>query len=46
LLEVASHPVGGVGVQAAHAGYLVAEALFGEDPGDAVLGHPGLAAVP
>jgi len=26
--------------------YLVAEALLGEDLGDAVLGHPGLVAVP
>ena len=46
VLEVVAHPVGGVGVQAAHAGDLVAEALLGEDLGDAVLGHPGLVAVP
>ena len=45
-LEVVAHPVGGVGVEAAHAGDLVAEALLGEDLGDAVLGHPGLVAVP
>ena len=46
MLEVVAHPVGGVGVEAAHAGDLVAEALLGEDLGDAVLGHPGLVAVP
>jgi hypothetical protein len=45
-LRVVAHPVGGVGVEAAHAGDLVAEALFGEDLGDAVFGHPGLVAVP
>jgi hypothetical protein len=46
VLEVVPHPAGGVRVQAAHAGDLVAEALFGEDHGDAVFGHPGLVAVP
>jgi hypothetical protein len=46
VLEVAAHAVTGVGVEAAHAGDLVAEALFGEDLGDAVFGHPGLVAVP
>jgi hypothetical protein len=35
-----------VGVQAAHAGDLVAQALLGEDLGDAVFSHPGLVAVP
>src|SRR6266702_4710759 len=35
-----------MGGEAAHAGHLVAEALLGEDLGDAVLGHPGLVAVP
>jgi hypothetical protein len=45
-LEVVAHAVGGVGVEAAHSGHLVAEALFGEDLGDAVFGHPGLVAVP
>jgi hypothetical protein len=45
-LEVVAHAVGGVGVQAAHAGDFVAEALLGEDFGDAVFGHPGLVAVP
>jgi hypothetical protein len=35
-----------VGVEAAHAGDLVAEALLGENLGDAVFGHPGLVAVP
>jgi hypothetical protein len=35
-----------VSVEAADAGDLVAQALFGEDLGDAVLGHPGLVAVP
>jgi hypothetical protein len=44
-LEVVAHAVGGVGVEATHAWDLVAEALFGEDLGDAVLGHPGLVAV-
>jgi hypothetical protein len=38
--EVVAHPVGGVGVQAAHAGHLVASALLGEDLGDAIFGHP------
>ena len=46
MLEVVAHLVGGVGVKAAHAGDLVAEALLGQDLGDAVLGHPGLMAVP
>jgi hypothetical protein len=46
VLEVVAHPVGCVGVQAAHAGDLVAEALLGEDLGNAILGHPGLVAVP
>ncbi len=46
MLEVVAHAGGGVGIEAAHAGDLVAEALFGEDLGDAVLGHPGLVAVP
>jgi hypothetical protein len=45
LLEVVAHPVRGVDVEAAHARYLVAEALLGEDLRDAVLGHPGLMAV-
>ena len=45
MLEVVTHPVGGVSVEAAHAGDLVAKALFGEDLGDAVFGHPGLVAV-
>jgi hypothetical protein len=44
--EVVAHPGGGAAVEAAHAGDFVAEALFGEDFGDAVLGHPGLVAVP
>ncbi len=35
-----------MGVEAAHAGDLVAEALFGEDLGDSILGHPGLVTVP
>jgi hypothetical protein len=35
-----------VGVEAAHAGDLVPEALLGEDLGDAILGHPGLVTVP
>jgi hypothetical protein len=46
VLQIVAHTVGGVGVEAAHAGYLVAEALLGEDLGDAFLGHPGLVAVP
>jgi hypothetical protein len=46
VLEVVAHPAGGVGVEAAHAGDFVAEALFGQDFGDTVLGHPGLVAVP
>jgi hypothetical protein len=33
VLKIVAHPVGGVGVEAAHAGDLVAEALLGEDPG-------------
>jgi hypothetical protein len=37
---VVAHAVRGVGVEAAHAWYLVAQALLGEDLGDAVLGHP------
>jgi hypothetical protein len=41
-----AHPVGDVGVEAAHARHLVAQAAFGEDVGDAVLGHPGPVAVP
>jgi hypothetical protein len=45
-LEVVAHTVRGVGVEAAHAWYLVAQALLGEDLGDAVLGHPRLVAVP
>jgi hypothetical protein len=45
-LEVFAHPVGGVGVEAAHAGHLVAEAVLGEDLRDAIFGHPGLVAVP
>ena len=44
--EVVAHAVGGVGVEAAHAGDLVAKALLGEDLGDAVLGHPSLVPVP
>jgi hypothetical protein len=35
-----------MGVQAAHAGDVVAQASFGEDFGDAVFGHPRLVAVP
>jgi hypothetical protein len=46
LLQLIAHPVGGVGVEAAYAGHLLAEALFGEDLGDAVLGHPCLVTVP
>jgi hypothetical protein len=46
VLEVVTHPVGGVTVEATHARDLVAEALFGEDLGDAVLGHTGLVPVP
>jgi hypothetical protein len=45
-LEVVAHPGRGVGIEAAHAGDLVAEALFGEDLGNAIFGHPGLVAVP
>jgi len=45
VLEVVAHLGGGVGVEAAHAGDFVAEALFGEDFRDAVLGHPGLVTV-
>ena len=37
-LEVLAHPVGGVGVEAAHAGHLVAEPMLGEDLRDAVFG--------
>ena len=44
--QVGAHPLGGVGVEAAHAGHLVAEALLGEDLGDAIFGHPCLVAVP
>jgi hypothetical protein len=36
VLEVVAHLGGGVGVEAAHAGDFVAEALFGEDFRDAV----------
>jgi hypothetical protein len=43
--EVVAHAVGGVSVEAAHAGDLVAEALLGEDLGDAILGHPSLVAM-
>jgi hypothetical protein len=46
LLEVVAHALGGVGIEATHAGYLVAETLLGEDLRDAILGHPGLVAVP
>ena len=46
VLEVVAHPVGGVRVEAAHSWHLMAEALLGEDLGDAILGHPGLVAVP
>jgi hypothetical protein len=46
LLEVVSHALGGVGVEATHAWDLVAETLLGEDLRDAILGHPGLVAVP
>jgi hypothetical protein len=45
-LEFVAHPFRGVGVQAAHAGDLVTETLFGEDLGDGIFGHPGLVAVP
>src|SRR6266705_1054677 len=41
-----AHPVRDVGIEAAHARHLVAEALLGEDVGNAVLGHPGPVAVP
>jgi hypothetical protein len=34
-----------VSVEATHAGDLVAEALLGEDLGDAILGHPSLVAM-
>jgi hypothetical protein len=44
-LQLVAHPLRGVGVQAAHAGYLVPEALLGEDLRYAVLSHPGLVAV-
>ena len=46
LPEVVAHPLGGVGVEAAHPRHLVAEALLGEDLRDAIFGHPGLVAVP
>jgi hypothetical protein len=46
LPEFVAHPVGGVGVEPAHSRYFVAEALLGEDLGDAILGHPGLVTVP
>ncbi|MGO9217339.1 MAG: hypothetical protein ACLP5E_06130 [Streptosporangiaceae bacterium] len=46
MLQVVAHPRGGVGVEAAYAGDFVAEALLGEDLGDAILGHPCLVAVP
>ncbi|HET9895172.1 MAG TPA: hypothetical protein VFQ44_09575 [Streptosporangiaceae bacterium] len=35
-----------MGVQAAHAGDVMAQSPLGEDLGDAVLGHPGFVAVP
>jgi len=38
LHQVGAHPVGDVGVQAAHAGHLVAESVLGEDLGRAFLG--------
>src|SRR5215469_16612491 len=41
-LEVVAHPVGGVGVKAALAWYLVAKPLLGKDLRNAVFGHPGL----
>ncbi|HLX48995.1 MAG TPA: hypothetical protein VKS82_11735 [Streptosporangiaceae bacterium] len=44
--EILTHAAGGVGVQAAHAGDFVAQALLGEDLGDAIFSHPGLMAVP
>ncbi|MGD0373599.1 MAG: hypothetical protein ABSB01_03290 [Streptosporangiaceae bacterium] len=44
--QVVSHPVRGVGVQAAHPWHLMAEPLLGKDLGDAVLGHPRPVAVP
>ena len=44
--ERLAHPFRYVGVEAAHARHLVAEALLGEDVGDAVLGHPGAVPVP
>lgn len=37
-----AHGLRDVGVEAAHAGNLVAQALFGQDLWDAVLDHPGL----
>jgi hypothetical protein len=45
-LEVVAQAFQGVGVEAVHVWYLVAQALLGEDLGDAVLGHPCLVAVP
>ena len=46
VLQLVAHPVRRVGVEATHAGHLVAEALLGEDLGDAIFGHPRLVAVP
>src|SRR6185437_15614688 len=45
-LEVVAHPVGDMGVQAAHARYLVAEAPLGQNLGNAIFCHPCLMAVP
>ena len=36
--QVLAHPLGGVGVQAAHPGNLVSQPLLGQDLGNAVLG--------
>jgi hypothetical protein len=46
LHQLRAHPVGDVGVQAAHSGHLVAESLLSEDLGRAFLGHPRPVAVP
>jgi hypothetical protein len=44
-LEAVAYAVAGVGVEAAHTGDFVAQALFGQDLGDAVFGHPCLVAL-
>jgi hypothetical protein len=43
--EFVAHPFRGVGIEAAHAGHLVAEALLGQDLRDAIFGHPRPVAV-